>query len=127
MGGGEEPPVNPATLCSLEAVPMPSCGAGMVCVPEGSGELCNLLPQGQSCAAGYGSPVDLATIAMDDRDCTCGCAPSTGQTCSTTTMDVYNSNNCSGSSLGRATFGVLLTCEKSSRPASSSAVASASS
>ncbi len=103
VGGGDEPLINPVTLCGLDRAPMQSCGAGMLCVPAGSGELCNLLPQGDSCAAGYGSPVDLATIAMDDRNCTCGCTPSTGQTCSATTMDVYDSNNCSGASLGTVT------------------------
>lgn len=96
VGGGADPLLNPATVCSLAAAPTQSCGDGMICVPEGSGALCNMLPEGDSCAAGYGTPADLAPITDDTRDCSCNCGLSTGQTCSQATAETHDSENCSG-------------------------------
>lgn len=94
-GGG---PIQLSTImaCGTYETPDMSCGAGMVCVPEGSGELCNVVSEGQSCAVDYQDMlVTLATVENDTRQCTCECANPNNPQCINSSAVMYNTNNCS--------------------------------
>lgn len=91
---GSPNPIDETTVCGLAAPPAEPCGDGWVCVPDGAGDLCNLLPDDATCPAGYDAGRDIAPVTDDTRDCTGSCGPSTGQTCNATAV-VYSGGSCS--------------------------------
>lgn len=101
-GASNPEPVPLETLCTPAAAPQ-TCGAGLVCVPDGDAafvELCNLLPAGSACAPGWGSPQPVAALVDDDRMCACSCGMPVGQTCTGETLYYWSNNGCTDDPLG---------------------------
>ncbi len=78
----------------------------MVCVPEKtSGKLCNLVPSGTACGAGYGAIRTVQEVTNDDRTCACSCGAASGQSCSGAGVSLYNGDNCGGTAIATVLAG----------------------
>lgn len=93
--GGGDAPLATHPLCVPAEDERPPCGDDGVCVADGIGSVCALVPLGSSCPSGYTDPVDIAEVVDDERDCTCSCEPSTGQSCDPS-LTLYQFNGCVG-------------------------------
>ncbi len=93
--GGGDAPYDPLALCVPADDARPPCEDDGVCVPDGAGTVCALVPGGSSCPEGYGDPMVVVEVLSDDRDCSCSCGPSTGQICQAS-VTIYQTIGCVG-------------------------------
>jgi hypothetical protein len=105
-------PLALGTLCSFAPAGAPACGAGMVCVPDGTADLsgvCQILPAGSVCAPRFGGASTIQVLGSDTRTCDCSCGAPSGATCAGAGITVHDDGLCQTAAVATIAAGTACT------------------